>query len=246
MSSSQSGIAQNVVSMGVLIEKVTAFSSRYNPSRVEYTIPNLEAVKTSAEAVIKTEGAASNLKKKSAAIRNLILKALIKLITRSLNSLQISGAMEKTIEQGEAIVRELRGQRADEKYSDEEIAAAKASGKELKYNAMHYGTIDSKMDNIGKYIQLIETEPLYNPNEPELTTAAINDQYTALKTAQTDWNRSDVNLDTARIQRDLVISADNTGLCDIGLGVKKYIKSAFGPNSPEYKSLSDIKFRKNK
>lgn len=246
MSSSQSGIAQNVVSMGVLIEKVTAFSTKYNPSRVEFTIVKLKEVKASAEAAIKAEGTASNAKKKSAAIRNLILKALVKLITRSLNSLQISGAMEKTIEQGEAIVRELRGQRAEEKYSDEEIAAAKASGEELKYNAMHYGTIDSKMDNIGKYIQLIETEPLYNPNEPELATAAINDQYTALKTAQADWNRTDVNLDTVRVKRDLVISGDITGLCDIGAGVKKYVKSAFGPDSPEFKSLGDVKFRKNK
>ncbi|MDO8928776.1 MAG: hypothetical protein Q7W54_07290 [Bacteroidota bacterium] len=129
-------------------------------------------------------------------------------------------------------------------YTDEEIAAAKASGTELKYNAMHYGTIDSKIDNIGKYIQLIETESLYNPNEPDLTTAAINDKYLTLKTAQADWNKTDVNLETAKRQRDLVISADNTGLCDIGLGVKKYVKSAFGPDSPEHKSLSDKKIQK--
>ncbi len=246
MSSSQSGIAQNVVSMEVLIEKVTAFSTGYNPSRIEYTILNLQEVKAIAVAAIKAEGAALNVKKKSAAIRNLIVKALVKLITRSLNTLQISGAMEQTIKQGEAIVRELRGQRAGDKYTGEEIAAAKVSGTELKYNAMHYGTIDSKIDNIGKYIQLIETEPLYNPNEPDLTTAAINNQYLRLKTAQADCNKTDVNLDTAKRQRDLVISADNTGLCDIGLGVKKYVKSAFGPDSPEYKSLGDIKFRKNK
>ena len=106
--------------------------------------------------------------------------------------------------------------------------------------------IDSKIDNLGKYIQLIETEPLYNPNEPDLTTTAINDKYVTLKTAQADCNRTDALLDTARRQRDIVLSADNTGLCDIGAGVKKYVKSAFGPNSHEYKSLSDVKFTKKR
>jgi len=246
MSTNQTGIAQNVVSMDVMIEKVTSFSTRYNPSRVEFTILSLTAHKTLAEEAIKAEGAATNVKKKSAAIRNLILVSLVKLITRSLNSLRICGAMEQIIEQGEAIVRELRGQRAGDKYSKEEIAAAKANGTELKNNSMHYGTIDSKMDNIGKYIQLIESEPLYSPNEAELTTAAIREMYLSLKAAQTDWNRTDALLDVAKSQRNVVLYADNTGMCDIGAGVKKYVKSAFGSDSPEYKSVSDIKFTKKR
>lgn len=246
MSTSQTGIAQNVVSQEVLIEKVTAFSTRYNPSRVEYSVLRLTAHKTLAEEVIKAENAATNVKKKSAAIRNLTLDAIIKLLTRSLNSLRICGAMEQIIEQGEAIIRELRGQRASGKYSDEEIAAAKASGTELKNNAMHYSNIDSKMANIGKYIQLIESEPLYNPNEADLTTAAISENYLVLKAAQADWNRTDALLDVAKSQRDVILFADNTGMSDIGAGVKKYVKSVFGPDSPEYKSISDIKFTKKR
>jgi hypothetical protein len=44
----------------------------------------------------------------------------------------------------------------------------------------------------------------------------------------------------------MVLFTDVTGLVDVAMGVKKYIKSAFGATSVQYKSVSGIHFRKIK
>jgi hypothetical protein len=38
--------------------------------------------------------------------------------------------------------------------------------------------------------------------------------------------------------------ADGTGLVDLALLVKKYIKSLFGADSPQYEQISGLKFRR--
>jgi len=48
----------------------------------------------------------------------------------------------------------------------------------------------------------------------------------------------------ARIDRNKVLYTDNTGLVDLALEVKKYVKSVFGAGSPQYKQVSGIKFKK--
>jgi hypothetical protein len=51
-------------------------------------------------------------------------------------------------------------------------------------------------------------------------------------------------LNVARMARNTLLYTKNTGLVDVALGVKLYVKSAFGATSPEYKSISDIQFTK--
>jgi hypothetical protein len=63
-------------------------------------------------------------------------------------------------------------------------------------------------------------------------------------------NTAVVNLTTpisnARINRNKILYLAVTGLYDIQLEVKKYVKSLFGATSPEYKQISGIKFTKGR
>ena len=47
---------------------------------------------------------------------------------------------------------------------------------------------------------------------------------------------------TLRISRNNLLYKENTGLYDVALDVKNYIKSVFGATSPQYKQVSKIKF----
>ncbi len=246
MTTTQTGNAQNVINIGVLNKTVSTFGPKYNPAHPAFTCAGLTELETKSEEVLRLEKVAENMVKKSTASRNLILEFMIKLITRSLNALRISGAMQPIIEQGEAIVRELRGLRAGEKYTKEEIAAAKAIGKKLRNNATHYSTVDTKMNNVGYYVQFIESVLEYNPNEVDLTVAAMKEQLTILKTAYTDSTRTDALWEAACNERNIVLYAPVTGLFTIEAGVKKYVKSVFGPGSPEFKAVSAIKFTNKK
>jgi hypothetical protein len=244
MSTEQTGHVQNVVNLGVIINRVTTFAAKYNPSRNEFKIPKLTELKASAETVLELANTAENANKKSIATRSSAFSGFDGLITRVINALRISGAMEQTVVQAEAIVRELRGKRASEKLTDEQIAAAKEEGKELKQNTLHNTTMDSKIDNFDKLVQFLITVPEYKPNEADLATAALTAKLSALKAANDQFNQTEAELNAARFQRDTILYTGVTGLFDIATGVKLYVKSAFGATSPQYKSISDLAFRK--
>lgn len=246
MSTNQTGHEQNVVNLGVIITRVSTFQTGYNPSRAAFAIPNLSELKTSGENVISSWNLADNVFKKSIAARTLAFSNFDSLITRSINSLRISGASEQTIEQAETLVRELRGDRASDKLTDEEIAEAKEKGEDLSQNVLHNSTFDSKIENFKKYVQFLGLSSEYNPNEADLKIEALNNKLNLLKTANDNYNSTDAALNAARLRRNSVLYTNTTGLVDISLGVKLYVKSAYGATSPEYKSISDIQFTKPK
>lgn len=244
MSTNQSGHEQNVVNLGLIITTVSTFPTGYNPSRVEFTIPKLLELKTSGENVVGSWNLADNVAKKSVTNRNLAFTGFDSLVTRSINSLRISGASDQTIEQAGALVRELRGVRATDRPTDEEIAAAKANGEDLSSNVLHNSTFDSKIENFKKYTQFLGLVDEYNPNEADLKVDALNNRLTAMKTANDNYNSTDAALNATRLLRNSMLYTKTTGLVDISLGVKLYVKSVFGATSPEYKSISDIQFTK--
>lgn len=244
MSTKQSGHEQNVVNLGVMIHRIKSFRPGYDPSRDEFTVENLESLKGNGETVIDSWNLAENVFKKSVSARGQGFTDFDSMTTRSINALRISGASAQIVEQAEAIVRNLRGERASDKLTEAEIAEAKENGEEIKNNTVHNSTIDSKVENLKKYIQFISIEEKYNPNEADLKIDTLNNKLLSLKTVNDSYSASDAALNAARMARNTVLYTNNTGLVDICLGVKLYVKSAFGATSPEYKAISDLKFRK--
>jgi len=86
--------------------------------------------------------------------------------------------------------------------------------------------------------------PEYKPNETDLTIVALNARLASQKTSNAAYHTADAALDATRITRNALLYADGTGLVDIALAVKVYVKSAFGATSPQYKQISDIVFTK--
>lgn len=246
MSTNQTGHEQNVVNVGVMNHRIKTFRSGYNPSRIEFTVSSLEQLKSNGEEVISSWTFAENVFKKSTSDRTSAFTGFNSLITRSVNTVRISGVSAQTIDQAEAMVRELRGTRASVKLTDAEIAAAKENGEELKNNTKHNSTIDSKIENFKKYVLFLSMEDKYIPNETDLKIEALNNKLLLLQTANDNYTSAKAALNAARLVRDTMLYASTTGLVDIALGVKLYVKSSFGATSPEYKSISDINFRKLK
>lgn len=244
MSTNQAGHEQKVVNLGVMIFRIKAFRPGYNPSRIEFTVVSLEELKSNGEVVIAGWVLADNVHQNSISARNLSFINFDGIITRSINALRISGASEQTIKQAEAFVRDLRGGRASDKLTDAEIAEAKENGEELKSNTVHNSNIDSRIENFKRYVQFLSLEGKYNPNEADLRIEALNNYLLDLKAENDNYNSTDAALNASRMVRDTVLYTDTSGLVDIAQGVKLYTKSAFGANSPEYKSISDIKFSK--
>ena len=57
---------------------------------------------------------------------------------------------------------------------------------------------------------------------------------------------AEVVYSNARISRDNLLYSKDSGLVDVAMDVKNYVKSIFGATSPEYANVSDIEFTTRK
>lgn len=105
---------------------------------------------------------------------------------------------------------------------------------------------DQPIEHFSKLIEILKSEPTYTPNETELKVTTLNTQLTAFKTANINVTNAYTAVSNARIARDKTLYKEKTGMYDVTLDVKNYVKSLYGISSPEFKQLSKIKFSKPK
>jgi hypothetical protein len=102
---------------------------------------------------------------------------------------------------------------------------------------------DSRLDNFDKLIKLLTSVTLYAPNEADLKVTALTTLYNDLKAKNTAVVAATTPLSNARISRNDILYKANTGLVDIALDTKTYIKSLYGATSPQYKQVSKLEFK---
>ena len=238
-----SGNEQNVVNLDALIAVIRTFGPAYNPSKSWLTIPGLTELLEEGKYETNAANIAEVIYNNALSARSMAFDGFDGLITRSINALRILGVPAQTLTQAEALVRELRGKRASALLTDEELAAAKAEGNNAKQVVRHNSTTKSRLENMGKYILLLESIPDYKPNETELATSALRAKMEDLKTKHAQVVVSETTFDAARLSRDTLLNADITGLVYNAKNAKTYIKSVFGATSAQYKQVSGIKFK---
>lgn len=101
-------------------------------------------------------------------------------------------------------------------------------------------------DNFGIFLQLLATIPNYHPNEDELKLASLTTYHALLLSFTQAVDQTEAELNVKLIERDQILYADSIGLYSIVQNVKKYVKSLYGANSPEYANVSAIEFTNRK
>src|SRR6185369_16666945 len=91
-------------------------------------------------------------------------------------------------------------------------------------------------------IELLDNSGIYAPNETELQIGALQTYSTSLKNANTNVINNTTPVSNKRITRDEVLYGAGTGLVDLALMVKKYVKSVYGADSPQYQQISGLDF----
>ena len=100
------------------------------------------------------------------------------------------------------------------------------------------------MNNFEKLIALLQTIPEYKPNEDELKVETLQTLLTDLKTKNSEVVKTYLVLETARGVRNGLLYKPQTGIVDVSLDIKAYIKSVFGATSTQYKLISKLRFVK--
>ena len=243
-STSETGHAKNVANLDELTSFVTGYGTAYNPSKSSIKLTALQALSTSAKNAINAVNAAEPAYKNAVAAREAAFAPLSKLITRVMNALKATDTTEEVDASAKTLVHKIQGVRASAKKTEEEKKALAAAGKEVVEISSSQMSYDSRLDNFDKLIKLLTSVALYAPNEADLKATALTTLYTDLKAKNTAVVTATTPLSNARIARNDVLYKDVTGLYDIAIDVKTYVKSVFGATSPQYKQVSGLKFTK--
>mgnify|MGYP003600237162 CR=1 FL=1 len=222
--------------LGLLISNIASYGDRYKPTNPSILLEALKKMEADGRAAVLAVNDAMPIYSRATIERDNAFAPLGQLVTRSLNSLRASSSSEQTDEAASAIVRKIRGNRTTAKAAATDVKVATVSTSQQSY--------DSVIDNYERYIQYIAATPEYAPNEEDIKLPVLKALAVDLRAKNTACNNAKVAIDNARMARNRVLYTPLTGLVDVALDAKTYIKSLFGSTSPEYKQVAKIDFTK--
>jgi len=241
-STSETGHAKNVANFEDLISFCNGYGGSYNPSKAILQIGNLTTLHSNAESSITGVTNAKNAFTVVTNQRQTAFDPLRKLCTRIVNALDATDATDKLVKDAKTINNKIQGKRAAAKSKPKADSEA-AEDKTISVSQQSY---DALIDNFGKLIDLVGTEPTYTPNETELQISTLQTTLGNLKATNTAVVNTYTNYSNVRITRNSILYAPTSGLVDVALEVKKYVKSVFGATSPQFKQVSKLEFKRPK
>ncbi|MEI6349291.1 MAG: hypothetical protein WCP69_15200 [Bacteroidota bacterium] len=249
-STSETGHSKNVSNFDELVSFVVGYGTSYNPSKASLKLTALQTLSTNAKSELLAAKVAETARNNAANSREIAFKSLKKLSTRIINALDSTDATKQTVADAITVNHKIQGSRANTKKTvvDTQIESEPNVTPTIEHKQISVSqqSFDSLIDNFSKLIQIVSTETLYAPNEADLKATALNTLLSNLKTANALVVSTTTTYSNAILTRNNTFYQTSTGLIDIALDVKKYVKSVFGATSPQYKQISNIQFRKSK
>jgi hypothetical protein len=241
-STSETGHGKNVAHMDELISSVLGYGKDYNPSKASIKAEALQSVSATAKNAIGGVNSLFAAYSNAVAARETAFTPLSKLVTRALNALKATDTTVQVDESARTFARKIQGKRATPKKTEAEKKAEAEAGKEVVEISSSQMSYDSRLDNYDKFLKILSSVPQYAPNEEDLKVTTLNTLYNDLKAKNNAVVNAATSLNNARILRNEVLYKANTGLVDIAIDTKTYIKSVFGATSPQFKLVSKLEF----
>lgn len=238
----ETGHARNVEHFQQLISFVEGYGGDYKPSNPAIEKPALNALLAAANAALNDVQAKLAPWKSRVADRENVYEGIRKLSTRLVNAFDATGAPANKVDNMKTYNRQIQGARAKTLPEDDPSTPEN----EAAGNSVSHQSYVQIAESFAQQIEILAGEPLYTPNEAELQVATLQTKLAAMETANSDVIGAATPLSNSRISRNEVLYADDSGLCDVASIVKKYVKSLYGADSPQYKQISGLEFRRAK
>ena len=237
-STSEIGHAKNVANFQDLIEFVTAYGATYNPSKNSLKLPQLIALKASADATLADVITKNTNYNNKVNERITAFSGLKSLSTRLVNALQTTDATTETIGNAKTFNRKMQGKKAS------------SSQTPTDPNTPAPNTISTSQQSYDQLIQhlagltsVLEAETSYTPNETDLQVATLQTKIADLTAKNTAVATAYASISNSRFARNENLYSSSTGLVETANEVKKYIKSVFGASSPQFAQVKGIQFK---
>ncbi len=236
----ETGHARNVQRFEELISFVTSWGASYNPSNTAINVAALNAKLTASNTGLDTVTTKLTLQKTEVNERENTFAGVRKLVTRMVNYYESTGAPENMVDDAKALKRKIDGKRAEALDSagggDGEGGSESVSVSQQSYTQL--------TQFFGQLVDLLQNDAAYDPNEVALQTATLLSLHADMEAANSSVTGANTQLSNARATRNDVLYADDTGLVDLAMLVKKYVKAAYGTDSSEYGQIKGLEFRR--
>jgi hypothetical protein len=237
---SESGVNTSLNNFSKLIDICESMGASYNP------VPQNLQIAILKEHAVNVKGAITHVDKTQAIsitaedARQKTFSTLLPLVTRVQAIAIVLGLPDAIIVHVKEIVRKIRGQRARKIKSDQTEEETK---KHISVSQLSFG---EQIEHLNQLIALLKSQPAYTPAETDLTVTALDQLLLAMQTTNAEAMETEVALANARQERNQLLYAPKTGMIDIALAVKEYVKAVFGASSPQYKMIKHISFKNRK
>jgi hypothetical protein len=242
----KTGNVKQVANYEQLVSTATAYGTGYNPAKGSMKLPALNALLTQAHQSLQNVSSAENNYMKAVSARVTAFDGIEKLTTRMVNAFASTEATAELVEDAMMIRQRMRGGKpfrssAERLKSHDNTGAvnAKEDPPALRSHGSH--DFSNKAMLFGKLLGLIASEPMYKPNEPDLTIAALTAYHTSLHNSNSAVARATSTLQMARTNRDAILYKD--GIYKTAKSVKRYVKSVYGAKSEQFASIGGLEFR---
>ena len=237
-STSEVGHAKNVANFQDLIEFVTAYGTTYNPSKNALKLPQLIALKASADATLADVISKNTNYNNKVNERITTFSGLKSLSTRLVNALQTTDATTETIGNAKTFNRKVQGKKAS--VSQTPTDPNTPAPNTISTSQQSY---DQLIQHLAGLTSILEAETSYTPNETDLQVATLQTKIADLTAKNTAVATAYASISNSRIARNETLYSSSTGLVETANEVKKYIKSVFGASSPQFAQVKGIQFK---
>ena len=238
----ETGHAPNLAHFARLISFCEGYGLDYNPSNSDISVVTLNNYLTTVQAAMDNVTAQMAPWKTAVNTRADAFLGIRKLVTRVVNAFAASGAPESAVEDAKGFKRKIDGARA-KALEDDPATPADESEAGISVSQRSYPQLVEHLDDL---IELLDSNAIYNPNETELKIVALRSYSTILKTANAAVVDAYTPFSNARIARDASMYDEPLSLVNVAALVKKYVKSVFGADSPQFQQISGLEFTRPK
>ena len=235
-STSDSGHDSNVASLQALNTAITYMGAGYNPAPVALKLTALQTMHAGAQSRLDAISIAHPVWSTKVHQRAAKFEQMLDRATRSVNTLVALSPQSPALPMARNLLKKLRGKRIS-------ATPLNPDGTPAPTISMSQQSYDDKEKLFKDLVNVLKTDPLYLPDDAELTIAALETFADELEEKNTAVVNARTPLDNARTDRDAFFYDPVTGVVVVGQQAKTYIKGKFGASSPQYKQVSGLKFR---
>lgn len=236
-STSEVGHAKNVANLQDLIAFVNGYGTTYSPTKASLKPAALQTLYTQASADLAAVIARKTNYNDQVNARVQAFAGLRELATRLISIFEVTEASKEKIADAKSYNIKLQGKRASKP-----AVSLDPNTPAPQTNSTSQQSYDQIIQHFEGLISVLKSEPSYTPNEPELQITTLEDRLQKLKVSNEKVSNAQAEVSNARIARNKTLYLEDTGLVDITINVKKYIKALFGTSSPEYGQVKGITF----